>query len=351
MNECTQYPVPADQRCSKKETELTDFKAPNVPTSATPRALRIATRHSPLAMWQARHVAARLADHHVSTEIVPLASGGDTDLRPIEATRQVGAFTKRIQEAVLAGEADIAVHSLKDLPTETDSRLKLAAIPPRESVRDCLVFPHAPPPADWIQELSHRARVGTGSRRRAAQLRSLRPDLDVLPIRGNVQTRLEKLNAGDYDAIVLADAGLRRLQLDEVPQVPLALEVMLPAPGQGALAVEVRRVDLEAADKVGLLDDPATRAAVTAERIVLASLHGGCLAPIAALGTIEQDRATMVLDARVLAHDGSQQVEASRRIELSEPWVAAATELGRQVSEKLRELGAVELIRESREPA
>jgi hydroxymethylbilane synthase len=307
-------------------------------------------------MWQAQYIAARLAEHDVPTKLVPLVSRGDTDLRPIDGTRQVGLFTKRIQEAVLAAEADIAVHSLKDLPTETDPRLTLAAVPLREAVGDCLVWPQAED-EDWVQALPRRSRVGTGSRRRAAQLRAVRPDLDVLPIRGNVQTRLDKLEAGEFDAIVLAEAGLLRLNMDQVRRISLPLETMLPAPGQGALGVEVRSDDLEATQWVARLEDPATRAAVTAERTLLATLHGGCLAPIAALATpstgcqpVENPTPppTLSLQARVLAPDGSQQLNATEQIPLHDPWPSTAADLGQLLGQRLVEMGALKLIQESR---
>ena len=152
-------------------------------------------------MWQAEHVASLLTNHGIATSIVPLVSTGDIDMRPIDGTRQVGLFTKRIQEAVIANEADIAVHSMKDLPTEVITELRLAAIPERETVADCLVSPSA-----WtLDQLLEGAKIGTGSQRRAAQLLNQRPDLDIKPIRGNVQTRIEKLNSGEYKALFETD--------------------------------------------------------------------------------------------------------------------------------------------------
>jgi hydroxymethylbilane synthase len=294
-------------------------------------------------MWQARHVAHLLAQTGTATELVPLASRGDVDMRPIDGTRQVGLFTKRIQRAVLDAEADVAVHSLKDLPTESDPQLILAAIPPRETVIDCLVSPEA-----WtLDALPDSARVGTGSRRRAAQLKSLRPDLQILPIRGNVQTRLRKLDEGRFDAIVLAEAGLVRLEMNELPRHRLPLSQMLPAPGQGALGVEVRRDDAVAGECLGRLDHAPTRAAVTAERTLLAALHGGCLAPIAAYGQVTDDRLT--LTAVVATPDGRERrtAEASERYDVTDP-LATGTRLGNQVAEQLIDLGAGALIDQSR---
>lgn len=304
--------------------------------------LRIATRKSPLALWQAEHVAAQLNSHGFETELVPLVSGGDTDMRPIDGTRQVGLFTKRIQQALIEHEADIAVHSLKDLPTEVDSRFVLAAVPARETVADSLVSPER-----WsLDDLPEGARIGTGSRRRAAQLLSKRPDLKVLPIRGNVQTRLTKLESGEYDAILLAEAGVVRLEMNDLPRTQFTFSEMLPAPGQGALGIEVRSGD-SAHEAVSLLDDPDTRACVVAERTLLASLHGGCLAPIAALATVKN--ATLTLDAVVLSHDGTTRLDECESIEYrSENGCDIAQTLAERVSLSFIEKGAAELIQQQR---
>ena len=306
------------------------------------KPLRIATRKSPLALWQAEHVAAELNSHGFETELVPLVSGGDTDMRPIDGTRQVGLFTKRIQQALLDNEADVAVHSLKDLPTEVDSRFALAAVPARETVADSLVSEQR-----WsLDSLPEGARIGTGSRRRAAQLLSKRPDLNVLPIRGNVQTRLSKLESGEFDAILLAEAGVVRLEMHDLPRTQFSLSEMLPAPGQGALGIEVRSGDT-AFEAVAMLDDPDTRACVVAERKLLASLHGGCLAPIAALATV--DEAKLTLDAVVLSHDGATRLDEHETVEYqSDNGSDIATKLAGQVSASLLEKGAAELIQQQR---
>ena len=306
------------------------------------KPLRIATRKSPLALWQAEHVAAELNSYGFETELVPLVSGGDTDMRPIDGTRQVGLFTKRIQQALLDNEADVAVHSLKDLPTEVDSRFALAAVPARETVADSLVSEQR-----WsLDSLPEGARIGTGSRRRAAQLLSKRPDLNVLPIRGNVQTRLSKLESGEFDAILLAEAGVVRLEMHDLPRTQFSLSEMLPAPGQGALGIEVRSGDT-AFEAVAMLDDPDTRACVVAERKLLASLHGGCLAPIAALATV--DEAKLTLDAVVLSHDGATRLDEHETVEYqSDNGSDIATNLAGQVSASLLEKGAAELIQQQR---
>lgn len=312
-------------------------------SSQTPPVLRIATRQSPLALWQAEYVADRLASVGVRAELVPLVSGGDTDMRPIDGTRQVGVFTKRIQQALIDMEADVAVHSLKDLPTEPDSRLTLAAVPERETVEDSLVSPDA-----WsLSDVPKGATIGTGSRRRAAQLLSRRPDLNVLPIRGNVQTRLAKLDAGEFDAIMLAEAGILRLEMHDLSRSPMPLQEMLPAPGQGALGIETRADDVESAAWIQKLDDIPTRTAVTAERTLLAALHGGCLAPIAAYASIDQGE--LLLRSVVLAADGSARLDEQATAKFdAERWETIAVDLATQLAEALASRGARQLIEDAR---
>jgi len=311
--------------------------------SPTMKPIRIATRNSPLALWQAEFVAGRLEMIGVAAELVPLVSGGDTDMRPIDGTRQVGLFTKRIQQAVLDNEADVAVHSLKDLPTETDERLLLAAVPERETVIDSLVSPNA-----WtLGELPPGSIIGTGSRRRAAQLLNRRPDLNIHPIRGNVQTRLSKLEAGEYDAIVLAEAGLLRLKLADVERTQFTISEMLPAPGQGALGIEVRSDDPESITAISRLNHPPTCTAVTAERHLLAALHGGCLAPIAAFAEVDQNQ--LRLTAVVLSADGSQRIDDSEaRPADADDLLAGATAIAECVSDRLIQQGARKLIQQQR---
>ncbi|KAA5540307.1 hydroxymethylbilane synthase [Roseiconus nitratireducens] len=296
-------------------------------------------------MWQALHVADLLRQKGAETEIVPMVSSGDVDLRPIDGKRSVGVFTKRIQQALLDGEGDLAVHSMKDLPTERHPSLRMIATPDRETVHDCLVTSEG---ID-LDSLSDGARIGTGSRRRGAQLLRVRPDLQILPIRGNVQTRLQKLEAGEYDAIVLAAAGLERLEMHALPRVTLSLDIMLPAPGQGALALEVRSGDDSAIDRVRSVNVPATAACTVAERTLLAALHGGCLAPIAALGTIDQ--AQLQLQARVLSLDGQECLQAADQLPVDlqgDQCEQAAAELGRRVAADLISQGARTLIEAGR---
>lgn len=307
--------------------------------------LRIATRESPLAMWQAKHVADLLSKIGAPSRIVPMVSSGDIDMAPIDGKRSVGVFTKRIQQALLNDEGDVAVHSMKDLPTEKHPELLMVASPERETVLDCLVSPEG----IELDSLPKSARIGTGSRRRAAQLLRIRPDLNVLPIRGNVQTRLQKMRDGEYDAIVLAAAGIERLEMHDLPRVDLPLSMMLPAPGQGALAIEVRSEDARAMETVSQINVPQSAACTLAERTLLSELHGGCLAPIAAHATVMSDQISLV--ARVLAVDGTECLEVSghQSIDLkNDTWAAVAIDLGKTLSEELSELGARRLIEAGR---
>src|SRR6266436_618808 len=257
----------------------------------------IGSRGSQLALWQARHVAALLAELGARTRLEIIKTTGDkiTDV-PLSQVGGKGLFTKEIEEALLDGSIDLAVHSLKDLPTELPEGLVLAAIPEREDPRDAMV-------GCTLASLPLGAKVGTSSLRRAAQLRRLRPDLQVESIRGNLDTRLRKLDEGQYDAILLAAAGLKRLGwADRIAEI-LAPEVMCPAVGQGALAIETRAAGA-GFDAVQSLDHAATHAAVTAERGVLGALGGGCQVPIGAYATVSGNR--MRVHAIVAAPDGGE---------------------------------------------
>jgi len=301
--------------------------------------VRIGTRASQLAMWQAKWVAAQLQRGGAEVEIVEVTTAGDRQQTgPIAAVGAQGVFTKEVQAAVLSGAADIAVHSLKDLPTEQVAGLVIGAIPEREEVADALVSKVA----KTLAELPAGARVGTGSTRRHAQLKHLRPDIEVLGIRGNVDTRLRKLDDGEYDAILLAAAGLRRLGwADRITEL-LAPPRMLPAVGQGALGIECRADDQQTIKLLAPLDDSETRAATTAERAMLALLHGGCSAPVGAWGRIEGNQ--LVLDGLVANLDGTQVLTASARGP-----IADARRIGQQVAEQLLTQGAAELIAVARE--
>ncbi len=293
--------------------------------------LVIGSRGSKLALWQARWVAARLEETGWRCRIQTIRTTGDTvkDL----ALSKVGAkglFTKQIEEALLEERIDLAVHSLKDLPTETPRGLVIGAVPAREDARDAMV-------GRKLAELPAGARVGTSSLRRAAQVRLLRRDLVVESIRGNLDTRLRKLDDGLYDAIVVAAAGLKRLGWEHRIAELLPVEQVCPAAGQGALAVEIRDEEGEARQACGELDDTATRAAVTAERAVLAALGGGCQVPVGAHAAPADG--ALELQAVVLSPDGARVVRARRRGPMM-----AAEELGRALGEELLSSGAGEIL-------
>jgi hydroxymethylbilane synthase len=292
-----------------------------------------------LARWQSDWVAARLRDRGFEVDIVEISTSGDVQQAgPVAAIGGTGVFTKEIQHALLAGDVDLAVHSLKDLPTQATAGLVIAAIPQRENPADALVSATGAA----LDALPAGARVGTGSLRRRAQLLALRPDLATLDIRGNVDTRLRKLDAGQYDAIVLAAAGLSRLgwagRIADMLEPPR----MLPAPGQGALAIECRADDAATRDVLAPLDDAATRAAVSAERGVLAALHGGCSAPVAAWGRLEGGK--LRLDALVAAVDGSRVARAAGAMAPG----SSPDELARTVTQQLLLQGAAELVAAAR---
>jgi hydroxymethylbilane synthase len=298
--------------------------------------VRIATRGSDLALWQSRWVADRLREHHpgLIVELVEIRTRGDRDRNtPLATIGGQGIFTKEVQQAVLDGAADLAVHSLKDLPTSGPDGLVLAAIPGREPPGDVLIAPRH----GALEELPPNARVGTGSLRRRAQLLWLRPDLEVVGVRGNVETRLRRALDGDMDAVVLAEAGLKRLGLEIHVTEHLRPPLFLPAVGQGALGVECRGDDEATRRLLTPLDDPDARAAVRAERRVMAELEAGCMIPLAALGRIDGDG--LLLEAAVLEGNGRERIAATGRGRPDDP-----DELGRRVADQLRALGAERLL-------
>jgi hydroxymethylbilane synthase len=301
------------------------------------RHLRIGTRGSLLAKWQAESVRKQLfAGAGVEAEIVIIKTSGDKlQLSPLAQIGGKGIFIKELEEALLEESIDLAVHSVKDVPTDTPSRLMFPAVCRRDDVRDCLVGANGA----TLGTLRPGARVGTGSLRRQAQLRHLRPDLDVRDLRGNVDTRLRKVESGEYEAVMLAKAGLDRLSWSGRITETLSPEIFLPAVGQGAIAVECRLKDTEAADVVGSLDDAETRTAIIAERALLAALHGGCQVPLGAWARIE--RGELVLDACVCSVDGLQYVK-QRATAAPEQ----AAELGGHMAKLLVEAGAQNILEE-----
>jgi hydroxymethylbilane synthase len=291
-----------------------------------------------LARWQANWVADQLRGAGVEVELVLIRTTGDVTERSLQEAGGQGLFTKEIQLALLDGRIDLAVHSLKDLPTEPVPGLVLAAVPPRESPFDVLVGRGE----CHLDSLPTGARVGTGSRRRQSQLLHHRSDLTIADIRGNVDTRLRRLDAGDFDAIVLAEAGLKRLGLAARISQVLPHDILLPAIGQGALGLETRADDSTTRSVVARLDDPDAHAAVLAERALLAGLQGGCLAPVAAWGRIENGM--LQLSAAVFSIDGRQHLSFAAS---SEP--SLARQLGADAAEQLLHRGAGKLIAASRQ--
>ena len=301
-------------------------------------ALRLGTRASALATAQSGSVAdllrARLGR---DVELVPVTTEGDTSRAPLAQIGGTGVFVSALREALLDGRIDLAVHSLKDLPTAPPAHITLAAVPTREDPRDVVVARDGL----TLGELPVGSRVGTGSPRRASQLHALGMGLDVADIRGNVDTRIGKVRSGAYDAVVLARAGLARLgRLDDATEVLDPLQ-MLPAPGQGALAIECRDSDVDLLAELAELDEPRTRAAVEAERAVLATLEGGCSAPVGALAEVAEgeDGDEIWIRAVALSHDGTLSVRMSAS---GRP--ADAAGVGKRLASEMLADGATQLM-------
>jgi len=300
------------------------------------KTLRIATRKSPLALWQSEHVADRLRETHpgLTVELVPMSTRGDEVLdRSLAAIGGKGLFLKELELAMLRGDADCAVHSLKDVPMELEPGFALPAILTRADYADAFVSNRF----ENIAALPHGARVGTSSLRRQAQLRALRPDLQLADLRGNVNTRLSKLDAGEYDAIVLACAGLQRLGFDGRIRDRLQAPHWLPAPAQGAVAIECREDDDATRELCARLDDADTRTCAEAERAMNRALHGSCHVPVAAFARLQGEH--LYLSGLVgSAGDGIiVRAEGQGRGD-------APDALGIEIADKLLSQGAGELI-------
>ena len=294
--------------------------------------LRIGSRGSQLALWQANHISALLREqgHEVELEIIKTTGDKITDV----ALAQVGTkgmFTKEIEDALAEGRVDLAVHSLKDLPTELPPGFELVAITTRVNPRDVFLSVKY----DSVRSLPTGARIGTSSLRRQAQLKVARPDLDVHPLRGNVDTRVRKLEEGEYDAIILAAAGLTRLGKTQLVKETLSEEFMCPAAGQGALGIEIRLGDLEMRKHLAFLNDPEARAATTCERALLNKLGGGCQVPIGAFAEVKDGM--LHLSAIVAQPDGS--VILREQQSGSDP-----VALGEQVGDTLLQRGATRIL-------
>jgi hydroxymethylbilane synthase len=298
--------------------------------------LRIGTRGSALALVQANWVKARLQERHsgLTVELVIIKTTGDKlkDV-PLAQVGGKGLFIKEIEEALIAGAVDLAVHSLKDMPAVVPEGLAIAAVPPREDWRDAFISNNF----RTLAEVPPGGRIGTGSLRRRVQLLHLRPDLEIVPIRGNVDTRLRKMAVQGLDALVLAAAGLARLGLSHVSRSFLSEEEMLPAISQGALGLEVRAADARVLELISFLDDPAAHTAVAAERGFLARLEGGCLVPVAGLAQVREGAVTF----RGLIGD----LEGKKIIRgcISGPPPEAAA-LGRSLAELLLDQGGREIL-------
>lgn len=295
-------------------------------------SLRIGSRGSQLALWQANHVAGLLRNqgHRVEIEIIKTTGDKILDVALAKVGTK-GMFTKEIEEALADRRIDLAVHSLKDVPTELQPQFTLAAIMKREDPRDAFISVKYA----RLQDLPRGAKVGTSSLRRQCQLKAMRPDLEIFPLRGNVDTRLRKLESGEYDAIILAAAGVKRLGLDKHVRSRIEPEVMCPAVGQGALAIEARSSDTEVLSDLKFLNHPETHSAIACERAVLGSLGGGCQVPIGAFA--EERNGVFHLRAMVGRPDGS---EILREVaEGKDP-----EQLGRETAQKLLKRGAEKIL-------
>ncbi len=302
--------------------------------------LRIATRKSQLALWQAEHVAALLRREHrgLEVQLVPMTTKGDRiQDRSLAAIGGKGLFIKELETALEDGHADLAVHSMKDVPGELPQGLMIAAVLARADARDALVTPTA----RRLEELPRGARLGTSSLRRQAQVLAARPDLRIEPLRGNVDTRLRRLDAGELDAIILACAGLLRLGLESRIAARLDPRVLLPAVSQGVIGVECRTSDLRSRDVLRGLDDPTTRTAMEAERAFARRLGGSCQSPIAAHARIDANRLT--LEGLVAEPDGSRLLRDSISGSASD-----ALFLGEELAERVLASGAGDLLQRLR---
>jgi hydroxymethylbilane synthase len=300
----------------------------------TTKILRIATRQSPLALWQAEHVASLLnqAFPNIKTELVKMVTRGDKILdAPLAKIGGKGLFVKELEQGMLEGSADIAVHSMKDVPIDFPEGLHLAAILEREDPTDAFVSNHF----QTLNDLPENARIGTSSLRRQCQIKARFPKAEILSLRGNVNTRLAKLDAGDYDAIILASAGLKRLGMAARIRQSLPTEISLPACGQGAIGIECRVDDVEINEMLKALHDEKTAICVTAERAMNARLNGGCQVPIAGFAQLENDE--IFMRALVGNPDGDLMYRAEKR-------GTSAVEIGESLADELLKQGAAEIL-------
>jgi hydroxymethylbilane synthase len=307
------------------------------------RPIRIATRASKLAMTQSGHVRDMIKNICPDAEIsfVQVSTQGDRDKSDfLYKTESVGVFTSEVENALLHNEADVAVHSLKDLPTQIQEGLIVAAIPTRQQTADVLVSAR---PIKSLDDLPQGATVGTSSLRRIAQLKHLRPDLDCQPLRGNVETRVGKALTGEMDAIVIAQAGLNRMEMADNISVVLDPQEFIPAPGQGALGIQTRAGDTELIQLLASLDNPDARITTDVERKILAELHGGCSIPLGVYSTVNDDNIKII--AVISDVNGVKYIRTEETCKITDIDTAA-----KKIAEHLLSEGGKEILSESRKP-
>lgn len=298
------------------------------------KAIRVGTRGSRLAIAQTEIALAALRRAHPGSrfEVVTISTRGDVDKRPLFTMDEKGIFEKEVNEAVKKGEVDFAVHSLKDVPSDLSDELVVACIPKRASPNDVLVNDRG----QKLKELAPGSTVGTSSLRRAVQLAKSRPDLRVKPIRGNVETRVKKVISGEYDAVVLAEAGLTRIGMKDVIVERFGVRDFVPAPGQGAIAIVCRHDDKKLIGMLKAIEDPRSRAEVLAERALIKKVEGGCRFPLGAVAVTNGDRITLY--ASVFSADGSRNIKAKKVGKAGDP-----EKLGDRVADMLVKQGAMEM--------
>lgn len=298
------------------------------------KAIRVGTRGSRLAIAQTEIALAALRRAHTGSrfEVVTISTKGDVDKRPLFTMDEKGIFEKEVNEAVKKGEVDFAVHSLKDVPSDLSDELVVACIPKRGSPNDVLVNDKG----QKLKELAPGSTVGTSSLRRAVQLTKSRPDLNVRPIRGNVETRVKKVISGEYDAVVLAEAGLTRIGMKDVIVERFGVRDFVPAPGQGAIAIVCRHDNKKLLGMLRQIEDPRSRAEVLAERALIKKVEGGCRFPLGAVAVTNGDRITLY--ASVFSADGSRNIKVKKVGKASDP-----EKLGNKVADMLVKQGAMEM--------
>ncbi len=298
------------------------------------KTIRVGTRGSRLAVAQTELALSSLRRTHpeANFEVITISTRGDVDKRPLFTMDAKGIFEKEVNEAVKKGEVDFAVHSLKDVPSDLSSELVVACIPKRASPNDVLVNDRG----QTLAELAAGSLVGTSSLRRAVQLMSARPDLKVRPIRGNVETRVKKVISREFDAVVLAEAGLTRIGMKDVIVERFKIDEFVPAPGQGAIAIVCRRDDTKTAQMLRSIEDPRSRAEITAERALIEKVEGGCRFPLGAVAVTRDDK--MTLYASIFSADGARSIKLKTTGNAKSP-----EKLGMEVADELLSQGAAEL--------